>query len=755
MFVHLHVHTQYSLLDGLPSVKQLFEHAWQLGMEAVAITDYANLSAVPEIIKEAAGHPGVRPIIGCELPVSSPEDGHARPVVLLAKNLTGYRNLMNLVSLAHAGGDASPAVCREVVGWFHEGLVCLSGSTEGEVSQAILDGDIPRAEETARWYRSVFGDDYYLEVMLHRSESSEIRKRPELRDKVYLVEDICCPVLFRLGKKLGIKVVATNDVRFIRKEDGGAYLLLTSLGRSTKREIAYEQAYMKTGQEMLALFPGHPEALRNTLEIAGKIESFDICRQPDLPVFPLTETQRSRVTGWMRTYNDIIDAGGSEEDGAPRRDESFASMSLLCHLAFDGARRRYGKALPGKVRAGLREELKAICAAEQQDLFLIYHDIVTWARDNGVLVGPGRGSSPGSLVVYCLGITAVDPLRYGLLPERFMNPESTVRPTIHIDIDEEGRGRVLEHLVEMYGDGCVALETAFGVLPPGLPGYDDCLKDVICRRGVHACTVVLGGRELTEYVPLSVCTTRDGGRRYLQSQYPSGFIPKTGALQLDLIGLRTLSAMKECLALVRERRGTRIRIEDIPLGDLATFALYRRGATDGVFHFETEGMKRFLRKMKPDRLEDLMMLDALFRPEGLGLLSRLVDLKQGGERATTSIPEADAVLAETFGITLYQEQVMTIAQRVAGFSPGHSDRLRKALCRGDRAALDVFREEFLRGGIQKGNDKDRLERIWDSWAPLGRVIFNKSHAVCYALLSYRTAWLKAHFPREFAEANKK
>lgn len=749
MFVHLHVHTQYSLLDGLPSVKQLFVSADQLGMEAVAFTDYANLSAVPDIVKEAAGHPGVKPIIGCELPVTSPRDGRARPVVLLAKDLTGYRNLMNLVSLAHVGGNGSPAVCREVVGWFHEGLVCLSGGVEGEVSQAILDGDIPDAEETARWFRSVFGDDYYLEVTLHRSE------RPEIRDKVYLVEVICCPMLFRLGKNLGIKVVATNDVRFIRKEDGGGYLLLTSLGRSPKGEMASEQAYMKTGQEMLALFPGHPEAIHNTLEIAGKIESFDICRKPDLPVFPLTEAQRSRVAGWMRTYGDIIEAGARDKYGALRGDESFASMSLLCHLAFAGARRCYGKALPGKVRTGLREELKTICAAGQQDLFLVYHDVVTWARDNGVLVGPGRGSAPGSLVIYCLGITGVDPLRYGLLPERFMNPESTVRPTIHIDIDEESRGRVIEHLAEMYGEGCVALETAFGVLPPDHPGYDDCLKDVICRRGVHACSIVLGRRELTEYVPLSVCTARDGGRRYLQSQYPSGFIPKTGALQLDLIGLRTLSAMKECLALVGERRGTRIRMEDIPLDDPATFALYGRGATDGVFHFETAGMKRFLRKMKPDRLEDLMMLDALFRPEAMDQLSRIADLKDGGQRATTSIPEADAVLAETFGVTVYQEQVMAIAQRVAGFSTGRSDRLRKALCRGDGAALDVFRGEFLRGGIQKGHDKDRLERLWDSWTPLGRAIFNKSHAVCYALLSYRTAWLKAHFPKEFAEANKK
>ena len=735
-FVHLHLHSHYSLLDGMISIRQLFEHAEREGIQAVAITDKANLSAVPEIVKEAARHPGVKPIYGCELPVSSPRDGHARPVVLLAKTLTGFRNLMTLVSMANVGGG-SPSVCREVVGWFHEGLVCLSGSADGEVMRAILDGDLPGAEETARWYGSVFGDDYYLEVTPLGPDAPSARET------------------FRLGEKLGIKTVATNDVRFVHREDAAGYRLLTSLDRSRNGRPVPGEAYMKTGDEMLAAFPGHPEAVGNTLEVAGKIGTFDIRRQPELPAFPLSEAQRSLVHRRMRTYARILDAGARDEEGMLRGDRFFESMSLLCHLAFTGATRRYGSRLPGRVREGLRDELKAISAANLPDLFLICHDIVTWARGNGVLVGPGRGSAPGSLVVYCLGITEVDPLRYGLLPERFMNPGSGSIPYLAIDLDERGRSRVIEHLADKYGDGHVALETAFGVLPPDHPGFDERLKGVICRKGVNICTVLLGDRELTEYVPLGVCTAKDGGRRFLLSQYPTGFAQRAGAIQLDLLGCRALSVVKECLARVKSRHGLDIRLEDIPLDDAATFDLYRRADTDGVFHFETPGMKRHLRRMKPGCLEDLMMLDALFRPDALDLLPRAADLKNGDLTVPPTIPETAEILAETYGLTVYQEQVMLIAQRVAGFSPGQSDTLRKALCRRDGPALEHLGAEFIRGGLDKGFEEDSLGKVWDSWLPLGRVIFNKSHAVCYALLSYRTAWLKAHFRDEFEAADKK
>ena len=747
-FVHLHLHSHYSLLDGMISIEQLFELAEREGIRAVAVTDKANLSAVPDIVKAASRHPGVKPIIGCELPVTSPRDGLARPVVLLAKTLSGFRNLMSLVSMANVGGG-SPSVCREVVEWFHEGLVCLSGNAEGEVARAVLDRDLRGAEETARWYGSVFGDDYYLEVTPRLTDvpSSPGRKSEQ--------EDRCRLATIRLGKKLGIKVVATNDVRFIHREDAAGYRLLTSLDRSRDGLPVSGEAYMKTGDEMLAAFPGHPEAVTNALDVAGKIETFDICRQSDPPAYPLTDAQRSRVPRWMHTYADIIEAGARDSEGVLRGDRFFESMSLLCHLTFAGAVRRYGGRLPRKVRDGIRDELKTISAANLPDFFLICHDIVTWARGDGVLVGPGRGSAPGSLVVYCLGITEVDPLRYGLLPERFMNQDISTIPYLAIDFDEKGRSRVIDHLADKYGDGRIALETCFGVLPPDYPGFDKRLKGIICRKGVNACTVILGDRELTEYVPLGLCATKDSGRRFLLSQYPSGLADKVGPIELDLLGNHALSLIKECLSRVKRRHGLDIRLEDISLDDAETFDLYGRGDTDGVFHFETPSMKRQLRRMKPKCLEDLMMLDALFRPDALSLLPMAADLKNGELTVPPPLPEAADVLAETYGLTVYQEQVMVIAQRVAGFSPERSDKLRKALCRKDGTALEGLGAEFIRGGLEKGFEEDCLKKVWDSWLPLGRVIFNKSHAVCYALLSYRTAWLKAHYREEFEAANNK
>lgn len=743
--IHLHVHSQYSLLDGYASAKQLFDRAGELGMDAVAVTDSANLSAVPEFLKEAVRHPGIKPIIGCELPVTLPGGGRTGEVVLLAKDLSGYQNLLRLISAAYADDGNAPRVSRDELERFHEGLICLSGSVKGEIPQAILAGDLAAAREAALWYKATFGEDFYLEVTLQQAgpdgpagEVSETQSR-------------CYPEIIRLGRESDIQVVATNDVRFARKEDAAGYGLLSSLGSFEDRPSMpphIRQAYMKGGEEMRRLFPGQPEVIDRTREIADKIGTFDIRRPLDLPEFPIPERETGKASGFMRHHLDIVTKGAYGEDGLLRESRFFRSMPYLGYLAFHGARQIYGKVLPQEVEERLTAELNAISAANLPDLFLIVWDLVRWARKHGVCLSPGRGSAPGSLVLYCLGITEVDPLRHGLLFERFMNAETS--PIIYLDIDKEGRSRAIDYLTEKYGADSLALVSVFGTLTPRHPRYDERLEGVVCRRGVHACAIVLGGEDLDEILPMGMYEEKDG-KHFRLSQYPSAFLHQAGAWELNLIELDTLIHVKECLALVKKRHGVKLRLEDIPQDDLGTFSLFKQGDTDGVFHFEAPAMRAVLRRVKPDRMEDLIMLDALFRPDSMMLLPRFAALKNGGETLPQTLPEVTEILAETFGMTIYQEQVMEIARRVAGFSPGRTDQLRKSLCRNDEAALDVFRSEFINGGVRKGHREDSLVPIWESWRTLGRVIFNKSHAACYALLGYRTAWLKAHYPEEFEE----
>ena len=738
-FVHLHVHSQYSLLDGHGSVKQLVKQAGELGVPAVAITDADTLSAAPELLREASRHHGLKPIVGCELHVTTPSGGPGGRIVLIAKDRTGYLNLLCLVSLAHIGSNDSPAVQPEMLKWFSKGLVCLSGGTEGEVTNAILAGEEERAGEVIRQYRSLFGDDFYLEVspsMSSRHISGEERVS-------------CSSGLIRLGRRMGVTVVATNEVRFARAEDEDSYRLLASLGRHKKGDTVSRYAFMMTGEEILGFFPDHPEVISNTLQVAGKIQFYDINQPLDPPAYPLTGDQQEKVHGWMRTYADIIDAGAHDKEGILRGDRFFESISLLCHLTYKGARVRYGKNIPEK---RLRMELEAISAAKIPDLFLICYDLVRWAKENGIHVGPGRGSAPGSLVLYCLGITEVDPIRFGLLFERFMSPESKSFPDIDIDIDFDGRGRVTSYLADKYGYEHLAMVSAFGALTSKSPKYNTRLKDVICQKGIHACAVILSGKELTECVPLEEYRDKRSGNRFLVSQYSYRDLQNTGVITLDLIGLETLSVTRECLLLVKVRFGFDIDLGSIPLDDPMTFALFQSGDTDGVFHFESFGMQAILRRMAPSRLEDLMILDALTREGCFDYLLQVIEQKNGGKPIPHTLPAADAILEETYGAPVYQEQVMEIVQKVAGFTPGRSDGLRKALCRNNGPALGGFREEFIHGGLRNGHPKSTLEQLWGTWAHLGKILFNKSHAAAYALLSYRTAWLKAHFRKEFDSA---
>lgn len=467
-------------------------------------------------------------------------------------------------------------------------------------------------------------------------------------------------------------------------------------------------------------------------------DKHDPVRRPlELPVFPIPEKAESKWRAWIRSS--IIDAGAYDRNGLLRDDDFFRSICYLCYRTFNGARRIYGKDLPEAVQDRLTRELTVISRAAVADLFLIVQEYVDWARSNGILVGPGRGNTPGSLVAYCLGITRVDPLQRGLLFERFFNPECDRIPDIDVDVEAGGRMRVIDHLLEKYGSEHVALVKAYRLGPDG----------GILQEAIHACSVVLGRKPLSEYLPLTTWTDPATGRAYPVSRYASADAARAGVLQLDIIGLDVLDRIHDCVALVAKRNHIKIDPNKVPDDDTETFALFGRGDTDGVFHFEGSAQKMVLRRFKPDRIEDLMLLDALFRPHGeKWILWMLAQRREG--TALASLPEAEEILAGTYGLAVYQEQVMQIAQRIAEFTPNQSDRLRRALCRKDEATLSDLYADFLLGAGRKGYRPEELEPLWEMWESQGWMIFSKSHAAAYAWLSYQTAWLKAHYPEEFA-----
>lgn len=472
-------------------------------------------------------------------------------------------------------------------------------------------------------------------------------------------------------------------------------------------------------------------------------------RPLEMPSFPIPKGEEGKYRGWIRS--EIIDAGAYDEDGVLRSDSYFESMCLLCHLVFKGARKIYGKVLPDNVKSRIKQELSVICELGYADYFLIVWDLVSWAKKHGVRVGPGRGNAPGSIVNYCLGITSIDPLRHGLLFERFLNKERPKVPDIDIDFDEVGRARVIEYLEDKYGADHVGLVMTYMTTAPRNLANDARLKDSDCRRGIHACAVVLGKCALEEYVPLTTWTDALRGKEHLVSLYPANVASKSGVLLLDFIGVKALTQIKKSLALVKRRYGIRLDIDRIPTNDPETFALYSRGDTDGVFHFEAPGMKEFLTAFKPDRLEHLMMMDALWRPESMDFIPEAIALKHGKGAAPVPFSEMDGILAETYGLTVYQEQVMEIARMVTGLSPEWTDLLRRALCRKDGDELASLHVDYFISANLKGHRYDELKRLWDSWIPLSKVIFSKAHAAAYAWLSYQTAWLKTHYRREFEE----
>lgn len=851
-FVHLHVHTQYSILDGQSSIENLFNRAEELGMPGLAITDHGNMYGVKEFFKFAAKHPSVKPIIGCEIYVSKgdhkvKEKGYYH-LILLAKNYNGYKNLMKIVSTGHIEGMYyKPRVSHEVIEKYHEDIICSSACMAGEIPRMILDGNIAGAEKAIEWHKRVFKDDYYLEVMLHKTEV------PGLSLEVYEKEKEYDEVIFDLAEKHGVKVIATNDVHFVRKEDGPAHDRLICLTTNAYIDdidrLRYtQQEYLKTEEEMAALFPDHPEVITNTLEICDKVENYTIDRGHVLPKFEIDKDFLDDIDTYLEKYKDVIDAGRNDEKGNDRGEEFRHSVAFLCHLCYKGAQERYGDVLDDVTADRLDFELKTISRMGFPDYFLIVQDYIAAARAQGISVGPGRGSAAGSAVAYCLGITNLDPIKYDLLFERFLNPERVSMPDIDVDFDDDGRYRVIQYVQDRYGVDHVSHVITFGTMAakgaikdvarisrlpldesnrltkmiPDKPitvtetsevelkegeepdegdkvvekdgkrfkivkkdvekkaTLKNCVKYIpelknelengselvrevlkyalqlegcIRQIGIHACAMIIGRGNLTDYIPITLGEDKATGQKVWVSQYEGSFIEDVGMLKMDFLGLRTLSIIKICLAEVKKRFGIDIDIEKIPIDDPKAYEIYSNGDTKSVFQFESPGMMEWLQKLHPERFEDLIAMNALYRPGPMDYIPSFVARKRGEEPITYDLPAMEEFLKETYGVTVYQEQVMLISQKVAGFSKGKADKLRKAMGKKKIDILQSLYGEFIEGGKKNGHPEEVLKKIWKDWEKFASYAFNKSHATCYAWVSYQTGWLKAHYPSEFQAAN--
>lgn len=851
-FVHLHVHTQYSILDGQASIENLFNRAEELGMPGLAITDHGNMYGVKEFFKYAAKHPSVKPIIGCEIYVSKgdhrvKEKGYYH-LILLAKNYNGYKNLMKIVSTGHLEGMYyKPRVSHEVIEKYHEDLICSSACMAGEIPRMILAGDIAGAEKAIEWHKRVFKDDYYLEVMLHKTEV------PGLSLEVYEKEKEYDEVIFDLAEKHGVKVIATNDAHFVRKEDGPAHdrliCLTTNAYIDDPDRLRYtQQEYLKSEEEMAALFPGHPEVITNTLEICDKVESYSIDRGHVLPKFQIDPDFLADIDNQLEKYKDVIDAGRCDEKGNDRGEEFRYSVAFLCHLCYKGAHERYGETLNQETSERLDFELKTISRMGFPDYFLIVQDYIAAARSHGISVGPGRGSAAGSAVAYCLGITNLDPIKYDLLFERFLNPERVSMPDIDVDFDDDGRYRVIQYVQDHYGVDHVSHVITFGTMAAKgaikdvarisrlpldesnrltkmipdkpitvtetsevelkegeepengerviekdgkrykivkkdsekKPTLKNCVKYVpelkneyengsplvrevlnyalqlegcIRQVGIHACAMIIGRGNLTDYIPITLGVDKATDQKVWVSQYEGSFIEDVGMLKMDFLGLRTLSIIKICLAEVKKRFGIDIDIEKIPIDDPKAYEIYSNGDTKSVFQFESPGMMEWLQKLHPERFEDLIAMNALYRPGPMDYIPSFVARKRGEEPITYDLPAMEEFLKETYGVTVYQEQVMLISQKVAGFSKGKADKLRKAMGKKKIDILQSLYNDFIEGGKKNGHPEEVLKKIWKDWEKFASYAFNKSHATCYAWVSYQTGWLKAHYPSEFQAAN--
>ena len=777
-FCHLHVHTQYSILDGAASIPELLKKAIDDGMRAVAITDHGNMFGAKEFHIEATRR-GIKPILGCEAYIANRErfskkdknqDGSAH-VVLLAKNYKGYQNLITMISLGWTEGFYyKPRIDRELLEKYHEGVICLSACLGGEIPQAIMHRSVEQAERIALEYQRIFGDDFYLELMRHRTDDPGMNKLV-FDDQVFVNR-----TLLELGRKYGIKCVGSNDVHFVNMEDAEAHdhLICLNTGKDLDdptRMRYTRQEWFKTQAEMKEVFFDLPSVLNNTLEVADKVERYELNTNPVMPYFPLPE-------------------GFSNED------------EYLKHITYQGASRRYQE-ITEEVRERIDFELSTIQRMGFPGYFLIVQDFIAAAREMGVSVGPGRGSAAGSAVAYCLGITDIDPIRYDLLFERFLNPDRVSMPDIDIDFDEDGRDNVLKWVVEKYGHERVAHIITFGTmaakmairdvariqklplpeadrlakLVPDRPGttFKKAFEEVpelkaernspnplisntlriaqrlegsVRQTGLHACGVIIGRNKLTEHIP--VCKSKDS--ELLVTQFDGHYVEDVGMLKMDFLGLKTLSIIKDAVDNIKESRGIEVDIDHLPMDDQPTFELYSRGDTTGLFQFESPGMKKYLKDLKPNRFEDLIAMNALYRPGPMEYIPSFINRKHGKQKIEYDLPEMEEYLKDTYGITVYQEQVMLLSRKLAGFTRGEADSLRKAMGKKIKKMMDELKVKFEEGCTRNGISKQKIDKIWTDWEAFAQYAFNKSHSTCYAYVSYQTGYLKANYPAEFMAA---
>ena len=823
-FTHLHVHTQYSILDGAAAIKPLLKRAKELGMTALAITDHGNMYGVKEF-HDAAEKEGIKPILGCEVYVAggsrfdkSGKDDRGDHLILLAKNLEGYHNLSKIVSYAFTEGFYyRPRVDKELLRLYHDGIICCSACLGGELPQAIMRGDMQEARRVVEEFVSIFGEDYYLELQLHQSGI------PRIDEQVYENQKKVNAVLLQLAAEYGVKYICSNDVHFIMADDAPAHdrLICLNTGRDLDdpNRMRYTwQEYLKSEEEMAALFPDHPEALATTAEIAGKVEEYSLEHKPLMPNFPipddfdvpldqLKETFRKKIKD-EAVLAEIDRCTDSLDEVVGRHPELSDQLTIakqfryLEHLTYKGAERRYGT-LSDAVRKRIEYELSTIEWMGFPGDFLIVWDFIRAAREMGVSVGPGRGSAAGSVVAYSLTITNIDPMKYDLLFERFLNPDRISLPDVDVDFDEDGRADVLHYVVEKYGSKRVAQIVTFGTMAPKAaikdvarvqrlplsesnrisklvpekPGttfakaykevpelvkekesdnplirdtmkYAEKLEGSVRQTGVHACGVIIGQDDLEKFAPMAIA--KDAELNVVQ--YEGKLVESVGLIKMDFLGLKTLSIIKDALENIESTTGSRPDIDAIPLDDPLTYDLYSRGETTGLFQFESPGMKKHLRNLKPNRFEDLIAMNALYRPGPMEYIPNFIARKHGLEPVTYEIPDMEEYLKDTYGITVYQEQVMLLSQKLAGFTGGEADTLRKAMGKKKRDVLDKMKPKFIEGAKKNGHDPKICEKIWGDWEAFASYAFNKSHSTCYAYVSYQTAYLKAHYPAEFMAA---
>ncbi len=882
-FIHLHVHTQYSLLDGQASIDALIDKAYKDGMRAIAVTDHGNMfgikeffnkvnkkngkvqSTIKDIRKELKGLEAkenlsaeesarkeellkqldeankslFKPIIGCECYCArnnrhkkdEKEDLSGWHLIVLAKNLQGYKNLIKMVSYSWTEGFyGRPRIDKELLEHYHEGLIVCSACLGGEISQKIMRGNIRGAEEAILWFKNLFGEDYYLELQRHETH------RPDAEQGTYKRQVEVNKVLTELAYKHNIKLIASNDVHFVNEEDADAHdrLICLSTGKDLNdptRMRYTKQEWLKTTAEMNQIFADVPEALRNTLEVADKVEFYSIDSAPIMPTFNIPEDFGTEK-GYRGKFSEknLFDEFTQDENGNVVLTQEDAEAKIkklggyeklyrikleadyLAKLTYEGAKVLYGDPLSEEVAERLKFELHIMKTMGFPGYFLIVQDFIRAAREElGVSVGPGRGSAAGSAVAYCLGITKIDPIKYDLLFERFLNPDRISLPDIDTDFDDDGRGEVLRWVTDKYGAERVAHIITYGTMamklaikdvarveklslaesnrlaklvPDKIPdmkkfklkdaieyvpelkaaatGADPLVRDTlkyaqmlegnVRNTGVHACGVIIGRYDISDVVPVSTAKDKDTGEEMLVTQYEGSVIEETGLIKMDFLGLKTLSIIKDAVENIRLTTGKVLDIDHISLEDPETYKLYCEGRTTGTFQFESAGMQKYLKELQPSKFEDLIAMNALYRPGPMDYIPSFIARKHGKEEIKYDIPVMERYLKDTYGITVYQEQVMLLSRLLANFTRGESDALRKAMGKKLIDKMNALKEKFMKGGEANGYKAETLNKIWCDWEKFASYAFNKSHATCYSWVAYQTAFLKANYPSEYMAA---